>query len=569
MSLRLPDNTGPAAQPALDVSQPALPQTPDKLPGAAMRYGEKRYGTLLEATTAVVWNADPTGQFVTEQPAWGRFTGQSFEQYQGFGWLMAVHPDDRQSTSAQWHAAVAGRSIFQVQARLCRNGNDDCHVLIHAVPVSDEQQQVREWIGSLTDITHSIRLQAASQAELRKREAELLALNQTLERRIRERTVEAETRAHQLRGLALDLAETESRERKRLAQMLHDHFQQLVSAAKLKTGMARRAVTDAKTIASLEQTERLLEEAIVASRSLATELSPPMLTDAGLIPALEWLGQKMENEHGLHVVVAGDPAASPEDEQLRRLLFECARELLMNVVRHAGVKEAALTLGVNAQGLLRLIVCDTGKGFEMGDLGAISKKNETSFGLFGIGERLSFVGGLMNVRSAAGAGTRVELSLPIGISSNLASTLPKPPAADSGDPSSWLGALGRPARVLVADDHKLFREGIISLLAQEPGLVVVGDAANGQDALDLARKLKPDILILDVTMPKLNGVQVAASVSRDMPQVCIVGLSMHEDRAMAKAMRAAGAAAYLSKGGSSESLLELLRSLTASNAVIS
>src|SRR5580658_2159920 len=104
------------------------------------------------------------------------------------------------------------------------------------------------------------------------REAELCALNETLEKRVQERTAEAEARSRQLRALALDLADTESRERKRLAQLLHDHFQQLVSAAKLKAGFVRRTITEGKAIEALQQIEKLLEDALTASRTLATEL---------------------------------------------------------------------------------------------------------------------------------------------------------------------------------------------------------------------------------------------------------------------------------------------------------
>lgn len=102
---------------------------------------------------------------------------------------------------------------------------------------------------------------------------------------------------------------------------------------------------------------------------------------------------------------------------------------------------------------------------------------------------------------------------------------------------------------------------MIHLLSQEPDLTVVGEAADGKEAIELSRKLKPDILILDVSMPQLNGIHVASQVSRELPQTRIVGLSMHDDKDMAKAMRAAGAAVYLTKGGSSEKLLEAVRSL--------
>jgi CheY-like chemotaxis protein len=413
---------------------------------------------------------------------------------------------------------------------------------------------VREWVGSLTDITDTVRMRETSEAELR-------MLNDTLEKRVQERTAEAEARSRQLRALALDLADTESRERKRLAQLLHDHFQQLVSAAKLKTGLVRRTITESKAIETLKQTESLLEEALTASRNLATELSPPVLNDGGLIPALEWLSRKMKADYGLRINMQSEPAAEPESEQVRTLLFECARELLSNVVKHAQTKEASVTIKMSAKGLLSLIVADHGKGFDSLEVSSDNRKTETSFGLFNIRERLGFIGGLLNITTAAGEGSSLEMSVPVGVSSRPASA----PSESDSDFSREFPllplSLDRPARVLVADDHQLFREGMIHLLSQEPDLKVIGEAADGQEAVEFARKLKPDILILDVSMPKMNGVHVAAQISRELPQTRIIGLSMHEDKDMAKAMRIAGAAAYLTKGGSSETLLDVVRSL--------
>jgi PAS domain S-box-containing protein len=647
---------------------------------SAMQYSERRYRTLLEATAAVVWQTNAQGCFTVEQPVWAALTGQTFQEYRGLGWLNAVHPDDRGHTADLWQKAVADRTIFQSRARVKKNA-DYCHMLIRAVPIQDDRTQIREWIGSLTDISDTVRMREAAaasenrfrrlyesnqlsiffynadgrltdpndaflnligvtrqdydrdgldwrkltppeweeadkkswheikqlgrclpfekefyhkdggripvlmsagsldagnpdegvalvfgvarmketQAALRQREAELRTLNETLERRVQERTAEAESRSRQLRALALDLADTESRERKRLAQLLHDHFQQLVSAAKLKTGLVRRTIDDVKAIESLKQTENLLEQALTASRTLATELSPPLLNDAGLIPAMEWLVRKMEADYGLHITMHGDPAAEPESEQLRTLLFECARELLFNVVKHANTKEASVSITMSPAGLLSLVVADQGKGFDSLDLSAERRASEPSFGLFSIRERLGFIGGLLNITSAPGKGTQMELSVPVGVRAPRAPAQVEPEADFHRPP--LVEILDRPARVLVADDHQLFREGMIHLLSQEPDLTVVGEAADGRQAVELTRKLKPDIVILDVSMPKLNGVHAAAQISRELPQTRIIGLSMHEDKDMAKAMRAAGAAVYLTKGGSSEKLLEVVRSL--------
>ena len=156
----------------------------------------------------------------------------------------------------------------------------------------------------------------------------------------------------------------------------------------------------------------------------------------------------------------------------------------------------------------------------------------------------------------------MELSVPVGVQ-----IPPKPTPAEPrgnipiiGYPSPAI--VDRPMRVLVADDHKLFRMGFVQLLAQEPTLNVIGEAADGNQAVQLARQLKPDVLILDVSMPGLNGIQVAAQVSRELPLTRIVGLSMHEDSVMAKAMYDAGVTAYLNKGVSPEEILSVLRSFT-------
>ncbi len=264
--------------------------------------------------------------------------------------------------------------------------------------------------------------------------------------------------------------------------------------------------------------------------------------------------------------VVTEPAAEPESEQVITLLFECVRELLINVVKHARTKEASVRLAMSREGLLSLVVADRGVGFDSFELNADRRESGTSFSLFRIRERLSFIGGLLNIRSAVGEGARMEISVPVGVRSRPASAASEGGAAISADLRPLPAGLDRPARVLVADDHKMFREGVIHLLSQEPDLTVIGEAADGQEAVEFTRKLRPDILILDVSMPKLNGIHVAAQISRELPEVRIIGLSMHEDKDMAKAMRAAGAAAYLTKGGSSETLLNVVRSFTTANS---
>jgi PAS domain S-box-containing protein len=387
-------------------------------------------------------------------------------------------------------------------------------------------------------------------------EAELRQFAETLEQRVQERTEQLQERSAQLRRLILDLADTETRERKRLAQILHDHFQQLVSAAKLKVGIVRRKVNDANSIESFKQIEQLLDEAINESRTLATELSPPVLHDAGLQAGFEWLARKMERDHGLEVDVEVQEGSEPEAESVRLVLFECVREMLFNVVKHAGVKKARVEMRTRMNDLLSITVSDHGQGFKPGaDL--TRQNHEGSFGLFSIRERLSMLGGLLDIRSTPGQGTSIEITIPVAMQHVEDKARVEPPIEArplvNGDVPT--------VRVLVADDHKLFREGLIALVKQEPYVTIVGEAGDGVEAVEMARNTQPDILICDISMPRMNGIQVTSVLRREMPTVKVIGLSMHERDDMAKAMRDAGAVAYCTKGGATDALLNVLKAV--------
>src|SRR5262245_11298789 len=280
------------------------------------------------------------------------------------------------------HAALGGPRDFEVFATKIGDG------------------LVAEW----RDVTEYSRTEQI----LRDSEDRLRQLNETLELRVAQRTAEAQARAQQLHGLALALADAEGRERKRLAQVLHDHFQQLLSAAKLKAGLLRRMTPDTGLQDGIRQVEQLLKEAITASRSLTAELNPPVLYDAGLNAAVEVLAQNMQERHGLQIGVATDARAEPAVEQVRVLLFEALRELLLNVVKHARTSSATVTSTLGADGQIEFVVKDDGQGFDVASLLTREERDGTQpFGLFEIRERLSFIGGSLNIESERGRGTRV------------------------------------------------------------------------------------------------------------------------------------------------------------------
>ncbi|HVT89292.1 MAG TPA: response regulator [Tepidisphaeraceae bacterium] len=400
-----------------------------------------------------------------------------------------------------------------------------------------------------------------SKVRLKQSESNLRAITETLEGRVAERTREANARAEQLRLLALSLADAESRERKRLAQLLHDDLQQLVSAAKLKAGMARRMTKDDIGKESMADVERLLESALSASRSLSNELSPPVLHDAGLGAAVVTIARSVQQRTSLKINVQCDPRAEPELEQVRVLLFETIRELLNNIVQHAAAANTTITTSLTPDSRIEIRVVDDGRGFDVSDLWKPANRVDKPFGLLELRERLNYLGGDLTISSKVGGGTDVRIVMPVKLR-ELSETpsLPMP----ASKPMEWSNShalAGRRGRLLVADDHTIFRDGLVNLLKHEPMLEVVGEAADGEETIELARSLQPDILLLDITMPKMSGVQVASQLSKEMPHLKIVGLSMHDRQDMASAMRAAGAVAYFTKGGAWEVLLSVLRSL--------
>jgi PAS domain S-box-containing protein len=118
-----------------------------------LQASEARFRSLAMATNTIVWTTPASGRFETPQPAWEAFTGQTFEQYRGNGWLDAVHPDDRATTLAAWEQAFASRSSCQTDHRLRRADGDYCWMGVKAVPVFDDTENLVEWVGAHTDIT--------------------------------------------------------------------------------------------------------------------------------------------------------------------------------------------------------------------------------------------------------------------------------------------------------------------------------------------------------------------------------------------------------------------------------
>ncbi|GGL17317.1 PAS domain-containing sensor histidine kinase [Deinococcus radiotolerans] len=144
---------------------------------AEVRRSERRFRSLVEATTQIVWNTDPAGSLQPPQAPWEAFTGQTPDEYRGAGWLDAVHPDDRAGAISDWQRALETGTLYTTEYRLRRADGAYVPMLTRGVPILDERGQLLEWLGTNTDLS-----------AIREAEQALKVLNAELEARVQTRT---------------------------------------------------------------------------------------------------------------------------------------------------------------------------------------------------------------------------------------------------------------------------------------------------------------------------------------------------------------------------------------------
>lgn len=225
----------------------------------------------------------------------------------------------------------------------------------------------------------------------------------------------------QLQNAASMLILAEQHERKKLAASLHDELAQLLIVAKLKLSTISE-LNAAETMRVVRETEQLLGEAIRYAREQIVNLAPPFLPETGIVAALACLADRMQQSYGLRVLISDDGKAKPLSEDLGLLVLCCARELLVNTVKHAQAIEAMIDLALEGR-LLRMSVKDQGVGFDAKQALSRGVSQEGGFGLPSLRDRVGMFGGQLDVKSELGLGTEVTLTIVITPQGAVANTV--------------------------------------------------------------------------------------------------------------------------------------------------
>ncbi len=301
--------------------------------------------------------------------------------------LSRVHPDDREYVDRMWKAGLAGE-LYDIEHRLLIDGKVKW-VKEKAELEFDERGDVVGGFGITQDVT-----------EPRLVKDHLHQANERLA------AIAAEQAAH-LSELAGELTHAEQRERDRLYELLHDSVQPGLVAARLRLSGLDGRTSRAEILESIAEAKEHISQVIQTARTLSVELNPPLIRERGLVPALESLCRWVRANYGLEVDLVAAPDAEPVSMTIRLLCFKAVRELLMNVVKHAGTPFVEVVLEHAPDHMLRITVRDRGGGFD-------TTAEQEGSGLLNIERRLGMAGGHLSVISSPDAGTVVILLAPLG-----------------------------------------------------------------------------------------------------------------------------------------------------------
>lgn len=371
-----------------------------------------------------------------------------------------------------------------------------------------------------------------------------------------------------LRQLSARLLQLQDEERRHIASDLHD-----ITGQKLAVqSMALAQVLNRKPTNLDAESRRILMECAGLNKQVSEEirtlsylLHPPLLDELGLSSAVKWYVEGYERRTGIRVKLEMAPDLMRLAPDVEVTLFRVIQESLTNVHRYSGSTEAYLRLKVTSN-KIELQIGDFGKGMHPDMIDSkTGKMVRLGVGIQGMNERIRQLSGKLEITSRPNQGTVVTATLPVSYPQTMTAVEAANAAASSL--SSSQAETPVPSRsatrkqILIADDHEMLRRGVRTLLENEPDWEICGEAFDGQDAVAKANSLRPDLVILDINMPVLNGLAAVRLILRNRPQTKILVFTVHDSDQTVKEIHAAGAHRFLSKSNASDDLLRVVREL--------
>ena len=488
-----------------------------------LRTNEERYRILSTTVSAVVWNTDPEGKIPGECTSWGKFTGQSLDEYEGWGWLSAIHPEDRPHTIDKWKACVQDGNNYAVEYRLKRYDGEYRQMVARGVPVVGSDGAIREWIGNCNDITE--RRQAEN-------EREILLANERATRLETERVSRMKdeflaTLSHELRtplNAILGWAQVLRRGKKRSETDIAQGLDAIERNARVQTQLI----------------EDLLDMSRIISGKLRLQIQQVTMSEV-ITTALAAVGPSAEAKKividATHITsnnfVLGDPAR----------LQQVISNLLTNAIKFTPAAGKVDISVEETDSYVEVAVHDTGIGitdvflpyvferFRQADASSSRRFSGLGLGLSLVKQITEMHGGKVMVESPGEhLGSTFTVRLPVSVAPITESRKEK---SDPSYSSLFTNLMG--VKILVIDDEPDARALIRRIL--EDCHADVFTAENTTVALEIIKSKSPDVIVSDIGMPDEDGHSFMRKLRGNTfgnpiltPAVALTAFATHEDK---------------------------------------
>ena len=368
---------------------------------AELAASEGRFRAAIEAVRGVLWTNDAQGRMVGPQPGWAAITGQSFDEYQGFGWARAVHPEDAEPSIAAWNETVAARKTFVFEHRVRARVGTYHHYAIRAVPVLNADGSIREWVGVHTDIT----AQREAEAELRESNEEIQRYAYIVSHDLRAPLVN-------VMGFTGELAETQAELRTLLAG--HPQAERIDADMGEALGFIGAAVT---------RMERLIAAILKLSREGRRRFEPEPLDMTALIRRLADATRHQADRQDATVAVASDLPTVTADRLAVEQIFGNLLDNALKYLADGRPGRITVTGEVLGTGRVRFTVADNGRGiapqdharvFELFRRSGPQDRPGDGIGLAHVKALVRALGGRIDLTSQPGEGSSFTVTLPRG-----------------------------------------------------------------------------------------------------------------------------------------------------------